>query len=626
MTKKSDEKAILQDSILAKAQQNADQAIVLGDTPVWDLAINFFKGIDDPQIAITRKKITETVKALCEEKDRLPKMFPHDLLVFITNYESFITDVRRLSDFAMLNLCTQRNNKDAKIFAKNTDEFVKQQAEQLNWIHHALFALPLEKKHEFLSSKKLRYYEEWLTNKLVYRPALSEAVDKAVNRISGLAEGWDALYKDMCANLNFTIGKKTYTLDEITNIAHSDKNKAKRDKALKVMSDEFKRNGYIFAHALNSIYKAEDTMTTVYYTGEKEQLPLLVDSLDIEAFANGLSREDILAVASAVTDSYVPVSQRFYKLLAKLQGVEQLNYNDRLINPIDVTTPKILWEDCVQTVLGSVIKFSPLLAALYAPILKEGMIHAQPQKGKDSGAFCIRGPKPYIFMNYHEDLTSVITFAHESGHAIHHILSHENSGILNDSTTIAMAEVASTFNEKIVFSKLLGATTLSNRDRLNMLIDDVNRQISTIYRQIAFSKFELRVYRLRQKGELSLDTITQIYSEEMERYLGFPLEENAKFGWMSIPHIFNSPFYVRHYAFAGLLVNKLWQVYTSQEIDNFADLYANMLSNTGIEDIDSLLEPFNLDITTPDFWTSALDPISAEIDEIERLAKIEGLI
>jgi oligoendopeptidase F len=112
----------------------------------------------------------------------------------------------------------------------------------------------------------------------------------------------------------------------------------------------------------------------------------------------------------------------------------------------------------------------------------------------------------------------------------------------------------------------------------------------------------------------------------MERYLGFPLQDDAKFGWMGIPHIFNSPFYVRYYAFAGMVVNKLWQVYKSGKLEDFDEKYVDMLSNTGVESIEDLLEPFGLDINSPDFWSSALEPISAEIDEIERLAKLEGLL
>ena len=223
-------------------------------------------------------------------------------------------------------------------------------------------------------------------------------------------------------------------------------------------------------------------------------------------------------------------------------------------------------------------------------------------------------------------MLSVLTFAHEFGHAIHHVYAHETAGTLNDGTTIAMSEVASLFNEKLIFNKWLANPELSDKEKLNMLIEDVNRQICDIHRQIAFSKFELRAFRERQKGELSEERFSQIYSEEMERYLGIPLQDDARFGWMSIPHVFNSPFYVRYYAFAGLVVNKLWQVYASGRIEDFADRYLDMLSNTGLEGVDDLLEPFELSSSTPDFWSSALEPIAAEIDEIERLAKKEGIL
>ena len=50
-----------------------------------------------------------------------------------------------------------------------------------------------------------------------------------------------------------------------------------------------------------------------------------------------------------------------------------------------------------------------------------------------------------------------------------------------------------------------------------------------------------------------------------------------------------------------LVVNKLWQVYASGRIEDFADRYLDMLSNTGLEGVDDLLEPFELNTSTPDF-------------------------
>jgi len=608
---------------VSKSQKESKKAG--NDLPEWDLSL-FYKGIDDPAIDATKKQITDNINDLIDDKDKLPKMKDYELLTFVRKYEEIMESSLSLSRFASLNLCTQRDNQEACLFEKQIEEFLNKMFESLGWLRHSLYCIPVDKKVDFLQSPKLKSYEEWLSYQLLLPPALSQAVEKVVRKMTFLSMGWNSLYKQMSSKLKFTVGRTSYTLDEISDMAHSHKDKTTRDKALKVMSNEFSRHGYIFAQALNSIYKEEDVVTKIYLGEGENYSEVNFDALDTDGFTNGLDREDILAIAAAVTDSYIPISQRFYKLLAKLQGKQSIDYNDRLQNPVVVDSKKISWAETIEFVMNTLMVFSPAMAISGANIINSGLIHAKPQKGKDTGGFCIRGDKPYIFLNYREDRASLLTFAHELGHAIHHVYSEENVGMLNNSTTISMSEVASIFNEKLVFNKLLANTELTPKEKLHLLIEDVNRQIADISRQIAFSKFELRAFRERQKGELSEERFTEIFCEEMERYLGFPLQDDAKFSWMAVPHFFNTPFYVRYYAFAGLVVNKLWQVYASEKIEDFAGRYVDMLCNTGIEDINSLLAPFELDITAADFWTSALEPIIAEINEIERLAKAEGLL
>ena len=55
---------------------------------------------------------------------------------------------------------------------------------------------------------------------------------------------------------------------------------------------------------------------------------------------------------------------------------------------------------------------------------------------------------------------------------------------------------------------------------------------------------------------------------------------------------------------------------------NFDDLYLDMLSNTGVEDFVSLLEPLGINVDkAPDFWANSISIITKYIDEIEKLAK-----
>ena len=82
-----------------------------------------------------------------------------------------------------------------------------------------------------------------------------------------------------------------------------------------------------------------------------------------------------------------------------------------------------------------------------------------------------------------------------------------------------------------------------------------------------------------------------------------------------------------------MVVNNLIKAYDKwdengefQIQEDFDDLYIDMLSNTGVEDFKSLLEPFGIDAEAPDFWANGLSLITDYIDEIEKLAKSEGLL
>ena len=599
------------------------------ELPIWDLESSYYSGITDPAISTAKENILKNVQMLAEDKDEIPKMREYDLLAFIRRYEKVIDDIQSLYRFASLTACTDRKSTEKQLFEKQIGEFVDSVAQKIGWVHNTLYSLSWDKKVDLLESAKFKDYQEWLMCNLLLPPALNEATRKAVGKMSTLTNGWHSLYHQLTSKMSFVLDGKNHSLDEIEEVAFSDESKETRDKALKVLSDEFKKYGYIFTQTLNSILKNEDVTTQIYMDGDNDSISRVYeyDSLDADGFANGLNREQILAVATAVTDSYVPISQRFFKLLAQLQGRETINYNDRCINPVPSDNKEIPWSECLQFVCNAMMAFNPAMAMSGINVINANMIHARPMDGKDVGAFCVQGAKPFIFLNYKKNVESMLTFAHEFGHAVHHLYSIENAGLLNDNTPISMAEVASTFNEKLILNQLLASDQLTEQERLHLLVYDVSRQISTIHRQIAFSKFELRAFRERQKGELSEERFTQIYCEEMERYLGFKLEDDAKFGWMAIPHVFNSPFYVRYYAFAGMVTNKLWQVFLSQEFeDDFPERYLNMLSNTGLEDIEDLLDHFELDPNTPDFWTSALDMISNEINMIEALAKKLELI
>ena len=89
---------------------------------------------------------------------------------------------------------------------------------------------------------------------------------------------------------------------------------------------------------------------------------------------------------------------------------------------------------------------------------------------KRHGAYCatnVPGVHPYVFMNYTGDRRSILTLAHELGHALHGSLA-QPLGLFNASTPLTTAETASVFGEALTFKRLLAAED-DPRKRLDLL-------------------------------------------------------------------------------------------------------------------------------------------------------------
>lgn len=589
--------------------------------PGWDLSVAFYSNLEDPQIEEDKKLLQKLVKELSLYREEIVALEPYELSILLRKYELVIELSRKLSYFAHLYSDTHKTDENASRFQSKIREEISRFFESLGFIHFELNALPQWKMYEFINHPKLHRWLPWLLSLFSGYWSLSEGVSFIINKKSLVSSSWDRLYDETCAGLKFHLGGKTLNEAEIIKKLGSNDADIRR-KALVEMNKVYRENAHIFTMCYNMILKDKSVDDEIYGMAEP-----VTDSL----YENNISKEDLLALSNEVVDSYIPISHRFYKLMAKLMGKDHIGYEDRCYNPVEIPDKKISWMECVTQVLNAYAGFSTQYLTYAAQIINCNTIDVPPRKGKVSGAYCIRGQMPYILLNFSGSRSDVRTFAHELGHAVHHVLAAD-VGILNDTTPTALAEVASEFAENLVFRMQMSQAT-TDREKLSLLIDRVHDMISSIQRQIAFYKFEERTHRERKKGEISTERLNQIWCEENSRCMGFDIGKDAECMWMGISHIFGMPYYVYSYAFAGLVVNNLIKAYEKwdengeyQIQEDFDDLYIDMLSNTGVEDFKSLLKPFGIDAESPDFWAKGLSLISDYIDEIEKLAKSEGLL
>jgi oligoendopeptidase F len=199
-------------------------------------------------------------------------------------------------------------------------------------------------------------------------------------------------------------------------------------------------------------------------------------------------------------------------------------------------------------------------------------------KGKRSGAFSAGSytGDPYILMNYKEDaLRDVFTLAHEGGHSMHSWYSARSNPFIHYNYTIFEAEVASTFNEELLFRYLMNhvpekaASKPAPSERasqnqapserasqkptsfrtyiVNKRVDDI---LATLYRQTMFAEFENRTHELEEGGSpLTAELLRAEYRTLLEKYFGpdMVLEEESDLEGLRIPHFYHA-FYVYKYA------------------------------------------------------------------------------
>ena len=117
--------------------------------------------------------------------------------------------------------------------------------------------------------------------------------------------------------------------------------------------------------------------------------------------------------------------------------------------------------------------------------------------GKRSGAYSapVYGAHPYMLLNYNETLDAVFTLAHEMGHSMHTMLSHQAQPFVYAGYTIFVAEVPSTLSEALFLELMLERAT-SREQRAMLLQHAIDSIAGTFYTQVMFADFELQAHRL----------------------------------------------------------------------------------------------------------------------------------
>ncbi|MFT4867676.1 MAG: oligoendopeptidase F [Candidatus Nanohaloarchaea archaeon] len=280
------------------------------------------------------------------------------------------------------------------------------------------------------------------------------------------------------------------------------------------------------------------------------------------------------------------------ELKAEARNLEKPGMEDLYLPIPESEGPEITYEEAKEHILEAL---KPL-GEEYVEKAREGLenrwVDVYETEGKRSGAYSggSYDTRPFILMNYQNDINSMFTLAHELGHSMHSQLTSENQPYLHSSYKIFVAEVASTVNEALLTDYLL-----ENVDdpefRKHVLSHSLENFRSTLFRQTMFADFEQKIHEKAESGEaITPEVASEIYGDlKSNFYEPVEMDDHIENEWMRIPHFYYS-FYVFQYATGISAANRIKELIKEEGPEKYLEFLKSggsappleLLSKTGV--------------------------------------------
>ena len=600
---------------IAAVATAADQS-PLGLLPEWNLA-DLYPGMDSPQYRADLERAAADCHAFAQtHRGRLAGLLATEggagLAEAIRRYEAIEDLLGRIMSYAGLVYTGDTTDPVRAKFYGDAQEKITEASTDL-----LFFTLELNRLDDAQLAAALHgplaHWRPWIEDVRRETPyQLDDKLEELFHEKSVTGRSaWNRLFDETISSLKFKVGERELSLEPTLNLMQ-DPDEAVRKQAAEALSETLKGNLRVFTLITNTL--AKDKEIADRWRG-------FTDVADQRHLSNRVEREVVEALVDAVRGAYPRLSHRYYRLKAKWFGKDQLAHWDRNAPLPNVPTRSYRWEEARDLVLRAYGRFSPDMATIAGRFFDGRWIDAPVRPGKAPGAFAhptVPSAHPYVLLNYQGKPRDVMTLAHELGHGVHQVLAAPR-GALMAPTPLTLAETASVFGEMLTFRELL-ETTQDKAQRRALLASKVEDMLNTVVRQIAFYSFERKLHLARRNGELTADSISELWMSVQGESLGPAVRLGAGFEtfWAYIPHFVHSPFYVYAYAFGDCLVNSLYGVYEKAP-DGFAEKYFEMLAAGGTKHHSELLAPFGLDARDPAFWQIGLRMIENLITELEGL-------
>ncbi|MCX7655792.1 MAG: oligoendopeptidase F [Treponemataceae bacterium] len=563
--------------------------------------------------------------ALYEEKEKLVGNFQGTLGTSAENLANWLDFYRDLGilEERLAYYCELRQTEDegAEAARAMTGRFTILHA-RINtacaWAIPEIQAIPDEKIAQFLEHPRLAEYRIYLKKILRWKPHILSDREERLIAMMSESEGTCQEAFSVLTNVDMDFGhidtpEGPRPLSQSTWSSFMEKpDRDLRRRAYKAFYHQFEQHKNTLATLYAGSVKQDVIKARLRGFPSARAMALFPDRVDEAVYDN---------LVATVNRNLAPL-HRYYELRKRVLGVSELRHYDVYVPLVQKVTRITPWEEAVDIISNALAP----LGEEYVTTLRSGLLgrwaDRYENKGKRSGAFSAGSYTglPYILMNYKEDvIRDVFTLAHEGGHSMHSWYSARHNPFMHYGYTIFEAEVASTFNEELLF-RYLEKTAETQEMKIYLINKRIDDILATLYRQTMFAEYEQRIHSLEEMGEpLTLDRLRSEYRVLLEKYFGptMVFEPESDMEGLRIPHFYRA-FYVYKYA-TGISASLALAERVLRGGKKEREDYWTFLKSGGSRYPIEALQVAGVDMASPEPIAQACQTFAQLVEELEQL-------
>lgn len=587
----------------------------VSDDLKWDLS-RVFK--NDQEWEQEYKQVAQEIKKLSKFKGTLAKS-GKDLYEGITAILAVNRRLEKVYVYATMSSDVDTSNNHYLGFVAKAQSLANQMSAAIAFVDPEILSIPEETLAKFMQDEpRLENYRHRLEQITQKRPHTLPANEEKIIADAGDAMGTSANTFNVLTNSDMEYGyvqdedgEMVQLSDGLYSLLIQSQDRNVRKNAFDVMYASYGQFENSLASTLSGEVKAHNFNARVHKYNSAREAALSENSVPTAVY-DTLIKE---------VNSHLDLLHRYVALRKKILGLKDLQMYDMYVPLTGKPVLSYNFEEAKEEARKVLAPLGEDYLKHVDYIFNNRVIDVVENQNKVTGAYSggAYDTDPYELLNWEDNLDSLYTLVHETGHSVHSWYTRNTQPYVYGDYPIFVAEIASTTNENILTEYFLDKIT-DPKTRAFVLNHYLDSFKGTLFRQTQFAEFEQFIHETDANGQpLTADVLDEFYGNLNQRYYGDSVEPGGEIAmeWSRIPHFYYN-FYVYQYATgfaaATALANKVVHG-TEQE----RDAYINFLKSGSSDYPTEIMKRAGVDMTKADYLRDAFDTFEKRLNEFEKI-------